>query len=143
MVNNIFSCDYKILAWQYSCTIWGGNEHEIAYAGIWRPLDDNYDSLILVHKTRLRTARYGLLTATIPSSSVLVKQGDVIGVHVAQGATGPITSNRNGGDSDTWYETYQYQMKDNVLPEGTVVTRPLNIKYRRFRLKALMESPGM
>ena len=74
MVNNTFPCDDKVAGWGYYS---GSYTDGLGFAGIWRPLNDEYTQFRLIHKTELPTKRYSSLTSWISPGAVAVRKGNI------------------------------------------------------------------
>lgn len=138
MVNNTFPCNAKLIAWTYHCSSLYGDT-EVGFADVWRPLINNRASFQLVHKTKLTTSRYAILTKYL-DTPFLIKQGDVIGIHTLDGSTGPIFNN-NDNESDRFMSN-EYDYKDHDLPLLTVLQQKDSHHFRRFWLNALVQPAG-
>ncbi len=141
MINNTFRCNDKIAAWKYT-TGSRYNSSDIGYASVWRPLDNSYKQLQLVHKTKLCNRIYYTQSTITLSHSFHVQEGDVIGFHTNNGSLGPVTSGRTSAyDGTHYFEAYSYKIHDENLPLGTIVDQ-VAVKYKRFSLWAIMDRPG-
>lgn len=143
MVNNVFPCPGRVIAWEYYRLIPVGE----AYVGVWRQTDAS--EFELRGSTLLPPARVGRQIVEVPYP-IDVYDGDFVGIYYPRNTPNNVIASATLADDTVpameLYQNYYIQMYSDMIREGVpfdINRVPSSVTNATFSIRALMDYAGI